>query len=67
MSSKVIQAPFAWWHFVMQYRNDRFLDWCLLPKLVEIAGSWMQRLTPGTIDTHHLVNPLTTREWLNRF
>lgn len=49
--------------------TDRFLDWCYLPKLVEITGSLDTALTlrQEFIDYHHLVNPLTTEEWLSRF
>lgn len=49
--------------------TNRFLEWCLLPKLVEIAGfpNIAPTLREEFADFHHLVNPLSIIEWSEHF
>lgn len=49
--------------------TDRFVQWSLLPNLVAIAGfeNAAKTLQKDFLDYHHLANPLSAEEWVNRF
>lgn len=49
--------------------TDRFLKWLLLPNLVAMAGfeEAANALQKDFLDYHHLVNPLSVDEWVQRF
>jgi len=49
--------------------TDRFVQWNLLPHLVETAGfkAASTNLATDFLDFHHLVNPLSAEEWKKRF
>jgi SAM-dependent methyltransferase len=49
--------------------TDRFLKWSLLHNLMAVAGfeDTSKSLKADFVEYHHLVNPLSVGEWVNRF
>jgi ubiquinone/menaquinone biosynthesis C-methylase UbiE len=49
--------------------TDRFVEWSLLPNLVAMAGHGpaAAALQNDFVSYHHLANPLTAKEWSQRF
>lgn len=49
--------------------TNRFVEWSLLPNLIAMAGfdGAAKQLQTEFLDYHHLANPLTLTEWVERF
>jgi ubiquinone/menaquinone biosynthesis C-methylase UbiE len=49
--------------------TNRFLEWCVLPRLISLAGfsNAALGLQEAFVNFHHVVNPLSMMEWMQRF